>query len=76
MVKATNVGLSDNRRHEHPDAQQASVWAPRTLYVVESIRRFPKQEAFTTMIRTAGFDRVTYRNPTGGTAAIYSHWRI
>ena len=45
-------------------------------YLVESIRRFPKQEAFATMIRTAGFDRVAYRNLTGGIAAIHSGWRI
>jgi demethylmenaquinone methyltransferase/2-methoxy-6-polyprenyl-1,4-benzoquinol methylase len=45
-------------------------------YLVESIRRFPKQEAFAGMIRAAGFERVTYRNLTGGVAAIHSGWRI
>ncbi len=45
-------------------------------YLVESIRRFPKQEAFAGMIRAAGFERVTYRNLTGGIAAIHSGWRI
>ncbi|MEQ1650222.1 MAG: bifunctional demethylmenaquinone methyltransferase/2-methoxy-6-polyprenyl-1,4-benzoquinol methylase UbiE [Hyphomicrobiaceae bacterium] len=45
-------------------------------YLVESIRRFPKQETFAGMIRTAGFERVTYRNLTGGIAAIHSGWRI
>lgn len=45
-------------------------------YLVESIRRFPKQEAFAEMIRGAGFDRVRYRNLTGGVAAIHSGWRI
>ncbi len=45
-------------------------------YLVESIRRFPKQEAFATMIRDAGFERVSYRNLTGGVAAIHSGWRI
>ena len=45
-------------------------------YLVESIRRFPKQEAFANLIRDAGFSRVTYRNLTGGIAAIHSGWRI
>ena len=45
-------------------------------YLVESIRNFPRQEKFATMIRNAGFARVSYRNLTGGIAAIHSGWRI
>ena len=45
-------------------------------YLVESIRKFPKQEAFAGMIREAGFERVSYRNLTGGVAAIHSGWKI
>jgi demethylmenaquinone methyltransferase / 2-methoxy-6-polyprenyl-1,4-benzoquinol methylase len=45
-------------------------------YLVESIRRFPKQERFAEMLRAAGFSRVAYRNLTGGVAAIHSGWRI
>jgi len=45
-------------------------------YLVESIRRFPKQEAFAGLIRQAGFSRVTYRNLTGGIAAMHSGWKI
>jgi demethylmenaquinone methyltransferase / 2-methoxy-6-polyprenyl-1,4-benzoquinol methylase len=45
-------------------------------YLVESIRKFPKQDAFADMIRDAGFERVSYRNLTGGIAAIHSGWRI
>jgi demethylmenaquinone methyltransferase/2-methoxy-6-polyprenyl-1,4-benzoquinol methylase len=45
-------------------------------YLVESIRRFPTQEAFAGMIRAAGFGRVGYRNLTGGIAAIHSGWRL
>ena len=45
-------------------------------YLVESIRRFPKQEAFAGLIRNAGFERVTYRNLTGGVAAMHSGWRL
>jgi demethylmenaquinone methyltransferase/2-methoxy-6-polyprenyl-1,4-benzoquinol methylase len=45
-------------------------------YLVESIRKFPPQERFAAMIRQAGFGRVSYRNLTGGIAAIHSGWRI
>jgi demethylmenaquinone methyltransferase/2-methoxy-6-polyprenyl-1,4-benzoquinol methylase len=45
-------------------------------YLVESIRKFPTQEPFAGMVRTAGFGRVSYRNLTGGIAAIHSGWRI
>lgn len=45
-------------------------------YLVESIRRFPKQEAFAAMIRDAGFERVSVRNLTGGVAAIHSGWKL
>lgn len=45
-------------------------------YLVESIRRFPRQEAFAAMIREAGFERVGWRNLTGGVAAIHSGWKL
>jgi demethylmenaquinone methyltransferase / 2-methoxy-6-polyprenyl-1,4-benzoquinol methylase len=45
-------------------------------YLVESIRRFPAQKAFADMIRQTGFERVSYRNLTGGVAAIHSGWRL
>lgn len=45
-------------------------------YLVESIRKFPKQEVFASMIREAGLERVSYRNLSGGIAAIHSGWRI
>ncbi|MBC8130619.1 MAG: bifunctional demethylmenaquinone methyltransferase/2-methoxy-6-polyprenyl-1,4-benzoquinol methylase UbiE [Rhizobiaceae bacterium] len=45
-------------------------------YLVESIRRFPNQANFETAIRTAGFDRVTHRNLSGGIAAIHSGWKL
>jgi demethylmenaquinone methyltransferase/2-methoxy-6-polyprenyl-1,4-benzoquinol methylase len=45
-------------------------------YLVESIRRFPNQKSFMRMIETAGFERVRYRNLTGGIAAIHSGWRL
>ena len=45
-------------------------------YLVESIRRFPDQEAFAAMIRAAGFDRVQYRNLSMGIAALHSGWKL
>lgn len=45
-------------------------------YLVESIRRFPSQEQFAAMIRAAGFGRVSYRNLSGGIAAIHSGWKL
>nr|WP_316651857.1 bifunctional demethylmenaquinone methyltransferase/2-methoxy-6-polyprenyl-1,4-benzoquinol methylase UbiE [uncultured Gellertiella sp.] len=45
-------------------------------YLVESIRKFPNQQDFATMIREAGFQRVTYTNYTGGIAALHSGWKI
>jgi demethylmenaquinone methyltransferase / 2-methoxy-6-polyprenyl-1,4-benzoquinol methylase len=45
-------------------------------YLVESIRRFPKPEAFAAMLRTAGFRRVSYRRMSGGIVALHSGWRL
>ena len=45
-------------------------------YLVESIRKFPNQENFAAMIRRAGFDRVDYRNYSGGIAALHSGWKL
>lgn len=45
-------------------------------YLVESIRRFPKQEAFAAMIKDAGFEKVSYRNMSGGIVALHSGWKI
>ena len=45
-------------------------------YLVESIRQFPKQDVFADMIASAGFERVFFRNLTGGIAAIHSGWKL
>ena len=45
-------------------------------YLVESIRKFPDQETFATMIRQAGFGQVNYRNLTMGVAALHSGWKL
>jgi len=45
-------------------------------YLVESIRRFPRQSELADIIARAGLDRVRFRNLTGGVAALYSAWRL
>ena len=45
-------------------------------YLAESIRKFPDQEKFKKMIIESGLDQVTYRNLSGGIAAIHSAWRV
>ena len=45
-------------------------------YLVESIRKFPSQANFAALIERAGFGRVTYRNYSGGIAALHSGWKL
>ena len=45
-------------------------------YLVESIRKFPKPNAFAEMIRGAGFSRVTWQSLSGGIVALHSGWRL
>lgn len=45
-------------------------------YLVESIRQFPNQQTFASMIEEAGFEHVSYRNLTGGVVAIHSGWKM
>ena len=45
-------------------------------YLVESIRRFPAQEELARIIAEHGLEQVTFRNFTGGVAALHSAWRI
>ena len=45
-------------------------------YLVESIRRFPRMEAFRTMIAEAGFARTEARPILGGLVAIHSGWKL
>jgi demethylmenaquinone methyltransferase/2-methoxy-6-polyprenyl-1,4-benzoquinol methylase len=45
-------------------------------YLAESIRTFPNQERFADIIRAAGLERVSYRNFSGGIAALYSGWKL
>jgi demethylmenaquinone methyltransferase / 2-methoxy-6-polyprenyl-1,4-benzoquinol methylase len=45
-------------------------------YLVESIRKFPRPNAFAAMIRTAGFSRVSWQSLSGGIVALHSGWRL
>jgi demethylmenaquinone methyltransferase/2-methoxy-6-polyprenyl-1,4-benzoquinol methylase len=45
-------------------------------YLVESIRRFPRPEAFRQMITDAGFVRASVEPMLGGLVAIHSGWKI
>jgi demethylmenaquinone methyltransferase / 2-methoxy-6-polyprenyl-1,4-benzoquinol methylase len=45
-------------------------------YLVESIRKFPRPDAFAGMIRAAGFSRVNWQSLSGGIVALHSGWRL
>ncbi len=45
-------------------------------YLVESIRRFPKQERFAGMIADAGLSRVSFENLSAGVVAIHAGRRL
>ena len=45
-------------------------------YLVESIRKFPKPNAFAEMIGRAGFSRVSWQTLSGGIVALHSGWRL
>jgi demethylmenaquinone methyltransferase / 2-methoxy-6-polyprenyl-1,4-benzoquinol methylase len=45
-------------------------------YLVESIRKFPRPNAFAEMIRAAGFSRVSHQTLSGGIVALHSGWRL
>src|SRR5207237_10472384 len=45
-------------------------------YLVESIRKFPRPNAFAEMIREAGFSRVKWESLSGGIVALHSGWRL
>jgi demethylmenaquinone methyltransferase/2-methoxy-6-polyprenyl-1,4-benzoquinol methylase len=45
-------------------------------YLVESIRMFPTQDQFASMLKNAGFTQVKYTNLTGGIVAIHSGIKI
>lgn len=50
--------------------------APSYQYLVESIRRFPKQDEVRDRIAAAGFSNVGYSNFSGGIAALHFGWAV
>ena len=53
----------------------ASQWQPYQ-YLVESIRKFPKQKEFKAMIQDAGFKFVKYENLSLGVCSIHSGYKL
>ncbi|XP_039434389.1 2-methoxy-6-polyprenyl-1,4-benzoquinol methylase, mitochondrial [Culex pipiens pallens] len=53
----------------------ASQWQPYQ-YLVESIRKFPKQDDFKEMIKSAGFKCTEYENLSFGVCAIHSGYKL
>jgi demethylmenaquinone methyltransferase / 2-methoxy-6-polyprenyl-1,4-benzoquinol methylase len=45
-------------------------------YLVESIRKFPRPEAFARMLGEAGFRRVDFRAMSGGIVNIHAGWKL
>lgn len=45
-------------------------------YLVESIAKFPNQEAFASAIGEQGFEQVTWQNFTGGIVALHKGWKL
>jgi len=45
-------------------------------YLVESIRRFPRQDAFASMIKDTGFTQVAWQDYSGGIAALHWGWKV
>ena len=45
-------------------------------YLVESIRKFPRPDAFSAMLAKTGFSRVTHTALTGNIAALHAAWKL
>jgi len=61
---------------EHPHPERVAGDGEAYRYLVESIRRFPRPEAFADMMRAAGFGRVSFQRMAGGIVALHSGWRL
>jgi len=44
-------------------------------YLVESIRRFPRQAPFADMVKAAGFSQVKWQDYSGGIACLHTGWK-
>ena len=45
-------------------------------YLVESIRQFPRPDAFVAMMQAAGFRQASFQRMSGGIVALHSGWRL
>lgn len=45
-------------------------------YLIESIRRFPRQQALADMMTETGFEQVSWRDMTQGVVALHRGWRL
>jgi demethylmenaquinone methyltransferase / 2-methoxy-6-polyprenyl-1,4-benzoquinol methylase len=54
-----------------PIARTVSKEPDAYVYLAESIREWPDQEALAGLVRSAGWERVQYRNLTGGVVAMH-----
>jgi demethylmenaquinone methyltransferase/2-methoxy-6-polyprenyl-1,4-benzoquinol methylase len=45
-------------------------------YLVESIRKFPDQDHFLSMVQYSGFEQAKYRNLSLGIACLHSGWKL
>ncbi|MEL6211607.1 MAG: class I SAM-dependent methyltransferase, partial [Pseudomonadota bacterium] len=45
-------------------------------YLIESIRKFPDQQAFRAEVEAAGFGSVSVTNFSGGIAALHFGWAV
>ena len=70
------TGQSLFTRHRRPLGALVTGDGEPYRYLVESIRQFPQPDAFSEMIREAGFARVSHRSLTGGIANIHSGWKL
>jgi len=50
-------------------------WDDCSQYLVESIRKFPRQQDFARLIHEAGFQSVSFENMSGGIVAIHSGFK-
>ena len=66
---STLIELIDNSNFALSDARPAGF--DHFAFHVASV-----DESFAELVRAAGFERVSYRNMTGGIAALHSGWKI
>ena len=56
-------------------SEQVSSSPDAYVYLAESIRAWPDQDSLAEVIASSGWERVQYRNLTGGIVALHRGWR-